>query len=65
MEDAVKLTDPFVREPRPTRGCDVCGALVRQWRQATEVGSPAFDRSHAVDLAVEISRHPHAWKARP
>jgi hypothetical protein len=59
MVQGVRLTDPFHDEPTPVPGCDVCAALHSQWMQATDVGSPAFDQSHAVDLAVEISRHPH------
>ena len=64
MQDAVQLTDPVDNPPVPAPGCDVCAALARQWAQATEAGSPAYDPSHAADLAVEISRHPHA-KRRP
>ncbi|MFF3751958.1 hypothetical protein ACFYYH_16110 [Streptomyces sp. NPDC002018] len=57
---AVHLTEPaVVQPPKPYPGCDICGALSRQWRQATEAGGPAYDPSHAVDLAVEIRRHPH------
>jgi hypothetical protein len=59
-----QLSDPVTPgKPRPVPGCDVCGALAKQWRQASEAGSPAYDPSHAVDLAVEIRRHPHARKA--
>lgn len=59
----VQLLDPLdYRAPDPAPGCDVCGALLKQWRQATEVGSPACDMSHATDLAVENGRHPHDWK---
>lgn len=60
LREPVQLTDPLeVEPPKPARGCDVCGALLKQWRQATEVGSQAFDLSHATDLSVEIKRHPH------
>ena len=63
LRDPVQLMDPLADEPpKPAQGCDVCGALSRQWAQATEVGSPAYDPSHATDLAVEIRRHPHGWK---
>ncbi|MFE2883182.1 hypothetical protein [Streptomyces sp. NPDC059272] len=63
MRDPVELSDPLeCTEPHPAPGCDVCGALLRQWHQAKEVGSPAYDPSHATDLAVEIKRHPHAWQ---
>jgi hypothetical protein len=56
----VQLNDPLTaRPPKPVPGCDVCEALLKQWKQATEVGGPAYDPSHAVDLAVEITRHPH------
>jgi hypothetical protein len=62
MTGPVHLPDPEFSEPEPASGCDVCGALIKQWRQATEKGSPAHDPSHATDLAVEIGRHPHAWQ---
>lgn len=63
LRGPVELTDPLVLgEPKPSPGCDVCGALLKQWKQATEVGSPAYDLSHATDLAVEIRRHPHPRK---
>jgi len=63
LGEPVHLTDPLDAEPpEPARGCDVCGALMGQWRQATEAGGPAYDPSHATDLAVEIKRHPHAWQ---
>lgn len=59
----VNLSDPLRREPpTPAPGCDVCNALAKQWRQSMEAGSPAYDPSHATDLAVEINRHPHDWK---
>jgi hypothetical protein len=65
LSDPVQLTDPTRYEPPiPVPGCDVCAALHKQWAQAMEAGSPAYDPSHAVDLAIEISRHPHA-KRRP
>ena len=61
--EPVQLLDPLEdKPPEPAPGCDVCGALMKQWNQATEAGSPAHDPSHAVDLAVEIRRHPHEWK---
>lgn len=59
MTAAVQLTEPIREKPRPAPGCDVCAALARQWAQAVEAGSPAYDPSHATDLAVEIQRHPH------
>jgi hypothetical protein len=59
MTQAVQLTEPIREKPRPAAGCDVCKALAGQWRQAMEVGGPAYDPSHATDLAVEIQRHPH------
>lgn len=58
MQGPVFLT-PLPVDPRPAKGCDVCTALHKQWRQATEAGGPAYDHSHASDLAVEIRRHPH------
>jgi hypothetical protein len=45
--------------PVPIRGCDVCTALKGQWDSASEAGGPAYDPSHALDLAIEIGRHPH------
>jgi hypothetical protein len=63
LRDPIHLTDPLMAEPpKPTPGCDVCSSRMAQWHQATEQGSPAYDPSHAVDLAVEIGRHPHGWK---
>jgi hypothetical protein len=58
----VELPYPTSVEPEPVRGCDVCAALARQWREASNSRSPAYDPSHATDLAVEIQRHPHDWK---
>lgn len=59
----VQLSDPLtLEEPQPARGCDVCAALAGQRREATNPRSPAYDLSHATDLAVEIRRHPHDWK---
>ncbi|QKN87610.1 hypothetical protein QEN63_gp25 [Streptomyces phage Vondra] len=60
----VELSDGVPITPRPVTGCAVCAALMKQWRQATSPGSPAFDPSHATDLAVEIRRHPHQYKRR-
>jgi hypothetical protein len=62
QEKPVRLPYPTFTEPEPVRGCDVCGACHRQWKQATDMSSPAYDPSHATDLAVEIRRHPHEWK---
>jgi hypothetical protein len=63
MTDAVIPHPPglsnFDEEPKPAPGCDVCDALTRQRRQALDRTSPAYDPSHATDLAVEIRRHPH------
>lgn len=53
----------LLTEPKPVVGCAVCRALGQQWHQATTAGSPAYDPSHATDLAIEISRHPHPKKA--
>lgn len=63
MTGPVHLTEPGER-PVPAPGCDVCGALARQWGQAMEEGSPAYDPSHATDLAVEMGRHPHGRRQR-
>lgn len=55
----VQLGEPAMRRaPAPVRGCDVCSALAKQWHMSMEKG-PAYDPSHATDLAVEIHRHPH------
>jgi hypothetical protein len=65
LQQPVELTDPLTATaPKATPGCAVCGALYKQWLQATEKGSPAYSPSHATDLAVELSRHPHDWKKR-
>lgn len=58
--ERVWLSDPRSDPPEPAPGCDVCGALIKQWRMASAPASPAYDPSHAVDLAVEMGRHPHA-----
>ncbi|MER5733082.1 hypothetical protein ABT084_32910 [Streptomyces sp. NPDC002138] len=50
------------RLPKPAADCDVCAALMKQWRVLTNPRLPAFDPSAAVDAAVEIKRHPHAGK---
>lgn len=55
----VELTDPTPDDPRPVQGCAVCQALIKQRRMAMEKGSPAYNPSHAVDLAIEVRRHPH------
>ncbi|MFD9570949.1 hypothetical protein ACFWBI_13970 [Streptomyces sp. NPDC059982] len=39
--------------PRPTPGCDVCAALVRERREAYRRG----DRSGVSDCNVEIAAH--------
>ncbi|QEV15484.1 hypothetical protein CP974_03040 [Streptomyces fradiae ATCC 10745 = DSM 40063] len=46
-------------DPVPAPGCDVCAALHKQWKQASDPTSPARNPSHAVDLAIEMRRHPH------
>ncbi len=51
--------------PKVSPGCDVCAALSRQWRHATDPHGPAHDPSHATDLAVGIGRHPHGRKRTP
>lgn len=66
LKDPITLPDPVPpKKPEPVPGCDVCEALGKQWKQATEVGSPAYDLSHAIDLAIEIRRHPHPRKGAP
>lgn len=63
LKAPVELSDPLtLKEPKPAPGCDVCGACARQRREALDPKSPAYDLSHATDLAVEIKRHPHDWK---
>lgn len=61
--DPVQLGDP-TEPPNAFPGCDVCAALLKQWRMASAPTSPAHDVSHATDLAVEISRHPHKRAVR-
>lgn len=61
MDAPVQLLEPATRTaPEPFPGCDVCDALNKQWAQASDPNNPAHDASHALDLAVEIKRHPHA-----
>ncbi|MFD3361560.1 hypothetical protein ACFWW5_00465 [Streptomyces albidoflavus] len=55
----VFLTEPLLDPPQPTADCDVCGALMTQWRAASTVGIPEYDPSRASDFAVEIRQHPH------
>lgn len=50
-------------EPKAVPQCAVCRALKQQWHQATAPDSPAYNPSHAADLAIEIRRHPHPKKA--
>lgn len=67
MDELRHMSDDPTRRtpPKPAPGCDICEALVKQWKQATEVGGPAYNSSHAVDLAVEITRHPHPRPPAP
>lgn len=58
----VELPFLTLAAPEPVRGCDVCGACARQWKEASNPNSVAYDPSHASDLAVEIGRHPHPRK---
>lgn len=55
--------DPSPKEPKPHRGCDVCEALYKQWLMSMNRCGPAYDPSHAVDLGIEIGRHPHGRRA--
>lgn len=48
-------------EPVPVEGCDVCGALARQRKEARE----ASDWATLKLCNQEISEHPHAAGARP
>jgi hypothetical protein len=54
----------FALVPEPQSGCDVCSALMEQWKTASKAGSPEYDPSFASDLAVEIRRHPHGEENR-
>ena len=47
----------FPSAPKPARGCDVCGALIAQWRKQKDPSSAEYDLSAASDTAVEITRH--------
>ncbi|MEU2127941.1 hypothetical protein [Streptomyces sp. NPDC018352] len=51
------------KTPVPVDGCAVCGALWRQYVDATDPRRPEFSRSRATDIAVDIRRHPHPKKA--
>lgn len=64
LRPPVQLMDPTPDQPRPVVGCDVCAALGKQWLQAMDRAGPAYDPSHAVDLGIEISRHPHQREPR-
>ncbi|WP_030901432.1 hypothetical protein [Streptomyces sp. NRRL F-5126] len=57
-ETTVPPSEP-ARPLAPVSGCDVCAACFSQWQEASTEGHPAFDPSHAADLAAEIGRHPH------
>lgn len=52
------LDQLFRSPPLPAADCDVCEALMRQWRELKNPRSPEFDQSRASDVAVEIRRHP-------
>ncbi|WP_327365804.1 hypothetical protein [Streptomyces sp. NBC_01217] len=51
----VHLMEPV--SPRPYPGCDVCGALVREWIDITEPASPAYDINNAYRIVDEINEH--------
>lgn len=55
--------DGLPDEPRAVPGCAVCRALKQQWHQASDRTNPAYNLTHATDLAIEIRRHPHPKKA--
>ena len=58
LRDPVQLLDPFSnKQPEPDPDCDVCGALIRQWREASDPRSPEYNPSKASDIAVELQRH--------
>lgn len=48
----------FRSPPVPVAGCDVCEALMKQWRELKNPRGPEFNPSRASDAAVEIRRHP-------
>lgn len=55
---AVHLTDPLAPiAPHPYPGCDVCGALLKEWVSATEPASPLFSDSEARRISSEINLH--------
>lgn len=54
----VYLPDP-TSPPRPTPGCDVCGALDRQRGQAEAAG----DIHRATTCEIEIRNHPHGGRS--
>ncbi|MFF7259446.1 hypothetical protein ACFZCL_04020 [Streptomyces sp. NPDC008159] len=56
QEEPVTLPDP-TRPPRPTPGCDVCGALDQQRAQAEEAGNVR----RATTLEMEMRQH-HATR---
>jgi hypothetical protein len=64
MTNPVHLTEPAAKPPVPHPGCDVCEALMKQWHMSMEIDGPAYDLSHATDIAAEIGRHPHGRKPR-
>ncbi|GGN94361.1 hypothetical protein GCM10011579_093770 [Streptomyces albiflavescens] len=67
LRDPIQLTDPLSGDPEPTPGCDVCAALVKQWKSARNAKSLEYGLSRASDLIVELRRHqdtPGQKKAR-
>jgi hypothetical protein len=52
------LDQLFQTPPVPAPWCDVCEALMVQWRRLKNPRHPEFDPSRASDVAVEIRNHP-------
>lgn len=52
------LSDITLPIPRPTKGCDVCGALMNQWRRASGTGVE-YSPQRAEQYRAEILAHPH------
>ncbi|MEU3729933.1 hypothetical protein AB0E81_11070 [Streptomyces sp. NPDC033538] len=62
QREPITLSDPMeIEEPKPVRGCETCQSAMEQWQRASQPGL-AHDLTRAVDLAIEIRRHPHNWK---
>ncbi|RZD56332.1 hypothetical protein C0Q57_30815 [Streptomyces albidoflavus] len=58
MSSPVHLSDLTLPIPKPSKGCDVCGALMTQWRKAAGTGA-GYDPTKAEECYREIANHPH------